>query len=281
MTNSLTDSSHALPLKKRSNLRIAIGKKVLRSFRYLNWMMHNSKYSLKSSKDNLKYTLFEHSSTLIRPLKGLDLQLQYNKITNLSLAINKINNIVLPPKHTFSFWYLVGKPTKGRGFKKGMILQSGKVMADHGGGMCQLSNLIYWMVIHSPLYVTERHRHSYDVFPDLNRNLPFGSGATIAYNYIDLQFLNDTDNLYQFKFWLTDNKLYGQILTDVEPQFTYKIIEEDHKIVKESLGGYSRHNKIYREVLKDGEIVKKELIAENHALMMYSPLLENEGGPDR
>ena len=45
-----------------------------------------------------------------------------------------------------------------------------------GGGLCQLSNLIYWMTLHTPLTITERYRHSYDVFPDSNRTQPFGSG---------------------------------------------------------------------------------------------------------
>ena len=39
------------------------------------------------------------------------------------------------------------------------------------------------MTLHTPLQVTERYRHSYDVFPDADRKLPFGSGATCAYNY--------------------------------------------------------------------------------------------------
>ena len=30
---------------------------------------------------------------------------------------------------------------------------------------CQLANLIYWMTVHTPLTVVERHRHGYDVSP--------------------------------------------------------------------------------------------------------------------
>jgi vancomycin resistance protein VanW len=42
------------------------------------------------------------------------------------------------------------------------------------------------MAIHSPLVVVERSNHSFDPFPDDGRGLPFGSGAEIFYNYIDL-----------------------------------------------------------------------------------------------
>lgn len=45
------------------------------------------------------------------------------------------------------------------------------------------------MALHTPLTVTERHRHGYDVFPDAERTIPFGSGATCFYNYGDLMIL--------------------------------------------------------------------------------------------
>ncbi len=94
-----------------------------------------------------------------------------------------------------------------------------------GGGLCQLSNLIYWMALHTPLVVTERHRHSYDVFPDSNRTQPFGSGATCVYNYRDLQIFNGTDQTYQLKVYLTDNYLVGEWRTIKEPTCTYRVYE--------------------------------------------------------
>jgi vancomycin resistance protein VanW len=47
--------------------------------------------------------------------------------------------------------------------------------------------LTFWIFAHSPLLITERHRHSFDVFPDVNRKVPFGAGATLSYNYIDFR----------------------------------------------------------------------------------------------
>ena len=58
-----------------------------------------------------------------------------------------------------------------------MVLFLGQIGGDIGGGLCQLSNLIFWMTLHTPLTVTERYRHSHDVFPDANRTQPFGSGG--------------------------------------------------------------------------------------------------------
>lgn len=103
---------------------------------------------------------------------------QENKVTNLKLAVKRLDGLILYPGETFSYWKRIGKPTARKGYKEGMVLFLGQIGGDIGGGLCQLSNLIFWMTLHTPLTVTERYRHSHDVFPDANRTQPFGSGAT-------------------------------------------------------------------------------------------------------
>ena len=142
------------------------------------------------------------------------MQLQYNKINNLKIATKQLNKIIIKPGETFSYWRLIGNPTKRKGYVDGMILHYGKVTTGIGGGLCQLSNLLYWMTLHTPLTVTERYRHSYDVFPDSNRTQPFGSGATCSYNYLDLQIKNETNNTYQLLVYLTDTHLVGEWRSD-------------------------------------------------------------------
>ncbi len=65
------------------------------------------------------------------------------------------------------------------------------------------------MTLHTPLTVTERYRHSFDVFPDSNRIKPFGSGATCSYNYLELQIRNDTNQPYQLSINVTNEYLIG------------------------------------------------------------------------
>ena len=88
---------------------------------------------------------------ILRPLKDVDMYLQENKRTNLALAIKHINGVHLKPGEVFSFWKLVGNPSKQKGYLEGLVLNQGKIDRDTGGGLCQLGNLIFWMVIHSPL----------------------------------------------------------------------------------------------------------------------------------
>lgn len=131
------------------------------------------------------------------------------------------------------------------------------------------------MTLHTPLKVKERWRHSYDVFPDVNRVLPFGSGATLAYNYIDLQIENTSNQKFQLYFWLTDEKLWGEIRSDFDCPYDYEVIEKNHQITGQISGYYIRHNQLFRKVKErnTGQFIQEEFVTENHALMMYAPLL--------
>jgi vancomycin resistance protein VanW len=261
---------------RRSDLRIRLGKTYYTLLRYLSWYSFRKKVTKTLVKERLPFLIFHHRSVLLRQLKEVDMQLQYNKVENLRLAIRKLNNLLIKPGETFSFWYLVGRTTRLKGYKKGMVLQNGELRSGYGGGLCQLSNLLYWMVLHSPLTIIERHRHSFDVFPDVNRSVPFGCGATVSYNYIDFQFRNDTEQVFQLHLWLTGEELCGDIYSDKSLTVKYEIVETDHIIKPEYGIGYSRHNRIYRKTfdLNSETIVNEELVAENHALLKYNPLLE-------
>jgi vancomycin resistance protein VanW len=156
-----------------------------------------------------------------------------------------------------------------------MILQNGGFTSAIGGGLCQLSNLLHWITLHSPLTITERWRHGYDVFPDSNRTQPFGSGATCSYNYIDLQIKNTTTQTFQFKIHLTEKYLVGEIRSNQIPIVNYKVYEKQHHFIHEPWGGYSRHNQIWKKIIniENDQIVTDEFCTENHAVMMYEPLL--------
>lgn len=242
----------------------------------MKWIKDSKQFSTKRSKRLFDYLVFDHSSTLLRPLKDVDMQYQHNKIQNLRLAIAKLDGVIIKPGETFSLWYLVGNPSKRRGYLKGLILSNGKIGYDYGGGLCQLGNLLYWITLHSSLTVTERWRHGFDVFPDVNRKLPFGSGATLSYNYVDLQIKNTTQEDYQFHIFLSEERLHGELFSNRGLELKYEVYESDHAIQNEFWGGYTRHNRISRKVInkKSGELLSDELVTENNAVMMYEPLLD-------
>ncbi len=268
---------HLKPLN-RSPIRIYFGKKYYRTKRYIEWIFGNETYSLKREETLFNHLVFSHRTLLLRELKDVDMWLQHNKVNNLKIATHRLNKIIIRPGETFSYWRLLGNTTRRKGYVEGMVLHYGKVATGIGGGLCQLSNLIYWMTLHTPLTVTERYRHSYDVFPDSKRNQPFGSGATCAYNYLDLQIKNDTNDTYQLVLYLTETHLVGEWRSSSSPLNTYEVYEKNPRITFEYWGGYIRHNEIHRKVFnKNKDFIDDEFITENHAIMMYEPLLENPG----
>lgn len=260
---------------KRSKLRLKLGKMYYTSARYLMWYFNRIKFAKYRSTKKLPYEYFSHKTLLLRKLKDVDMQYQYNKIINLKIAVNKINGIILHPGEMFSYWKLIGKPTKKKGYVEGMVLSYGKFGYGVGGGLCQLSNLIFWMTLHTPLTVVERYRHSFDVFPDSNRTQPFGSGATCVYPYRDLMIRNDTDTDFQLCLEVGKKYLKGKWYSLIKPECVYKVVEKNHKMQREYWGGFSRHNELYQQKYDfNGKLIDEQYITENHALMMYVPFLE-------
>lgn len=202
------------------------------------------------------------------------MELQRNKIVNLKLAVDKLDGVVLYPGETFSYWRLIGKPTRKKGYLEGMVLFLGRIGSDVGGGLCQLSNLIFWMTLHTPLTVVERYRHSHDVFPDAGRAQPFGSGATCAYPHRDLMIRNDTDQAFQLCLQVGETHLEGAWRAARPPEVQHKIVEKDARMEQASWGGYIRHNQLFRQVWgEDGSQLRDEFLFSSDAIMMYSPLL--------
>jgi vancomycin resistance protein VanW len=147
--------------------------------RNIEWYLDNKKYARQYSSEKLSFRIKKHQSVLLKKLGASDMSLQRNKITNLRLAIKHIDGIMIKPGETFSFCKLVGLPTKRKGYLPGMELSFGQARAGIGGGICQISNLIHWLVIHSPLTVTERylipsiHSQTMDEFCPLAAVPPF------------------------------------------------------------------------------------------------------------
>lgn len=259
----------------RSPLRRKLGKEYYCLKQRWNWIRSDIRWAKERSNQPLSALIKKHQSFLLRKLKDVDMHLQRNKITNLQLALDCIHGVIIQPGETFSFWKMVGRPTKSKGYLEGMTLSEGSVTSGTGGGLCQMGNLIYWMAIHTPLDITKRWRHSYDVFPDVNRKIPFGSGATLSYNYIDLQLKNNTDQPFQINLWLDETHLQGQICSAKPLPAQYHIEERNHLFKQQWWGGYTRHNQIWQiRTDNKSQETTAELVTENHAIMMYNPLLE-------
>lgn len=243
----------------------------LRLKRHIENIKLRKKLAMDRNNTSLTFIAKKHQSLLRRKLGSSDPILQENKITNVKIAIGHIDGIVIKPGEIFSFWKLVGKTTEEKGYIEGLQLSRGEVRTGIGGGVCQLANLLYWMALHTPMEVIERHHHSFDPFPDDQRVLPFGSGASVCYNYIDLRFYNPTNTTFQIKVWLTENHLKGAIYTDKQLEYAYHIEEKNHRFLEKDGKNY-RENEIWRIIInrRTGQRVTEEFLIHNFSEIKYA-----------
>jgi vancomycin resistance protein VanW len=233
-------------------------------------------FASQIQSEPLPFCLTKHQSLLRRKLGDSDPQLQENKVVNLSIARQNIDGLLIRPGETFSFWRQVGEATAEKGYLEGIRLSRGEVKVGVGGGLCQLANLLLWMAWHSPLQVTERHHHSFDPFPDDRRALPFGSGASVFFNYVDLRFHNPTDAVLQLRVWLEAEHLKGSIGCDQQWPEAFHVIERNHAFVVQDGKNY-RRNEIWRRVVDKttGVDVREERLVENFAEVKYALQIES------
>jgi vancomycin resistance protein VanW len=210
-----------------------------------------------------------HASPLLRRLGDSEMWLQHNKVANLRLAAAHTDGLLIAPGETFSFNKVVGNCTRRKGYVDGMRLSAGEATAGVGGGICQLANLIHWMVLHSPLTVVERSEHSFDAFPDEGRVVPWGVGCTIVWNYVDLVVRNDTDLTFQLGTTLEGEDLRGELRASGVLRAGYRVGARHERFTRED-GEVWRSNEIWRTVTATGDgTVSEELVKTNRALVRY------------
>ena len=248
--------------------KISLRKEIM--LRKLKDVCSQEKLATTHDADPYPIIVKSHSSILIRKLHGVDLRLQENKVTNIKLACEKINGIVIHPGEVFSFWHTLGEATEKKGYKEGLVISSGKMISGIGGGLCQMANMIHWLVLNSPLTVTELHHHSDALFPDERRRVPFGTGTSVCYNNIDYRFRNTTDQNVQILVWVEDGELCGELRSEKPFPNRYKLVEENNHFRKEGDTFY-RISQVYRLVIdrETNQEIDKELILDNHSKVMY------------
>lgn len=225
----------------------------------------------KKGAGALAVCVIKHNSLIRRRLGNVDMELQENKAINLTLAAPLVSGVLIHPGETFSFWRLVGNPTARRGFREGLTIAAGEARRGMGGGMCQFTNLIHWMVLHTPLTIVEHHHHDgVDLFPDFNRQIPFGTGTSIYYNYLDYRFRNDTEATYQLLVRVEGEYLRGELRSDRSQRYKYHIRAQGEGFVREK-GVVYRVGQIWREAVDPvtGDRVEQRLLRENHAQVLY------------
>ena len=252
--------------------KISLKNEILK--RHIQNFKQGKKFSRTRKESLLPNVISSHSIKLIKRGPGIDINLQKGKATNIQIAAQTLNHIIIKPGEEFSFWSLVGNTTKRKGYQEGRVIFNEEVVPGIGGGLCNLANLLHLLIVHSPMEITEFHAHSDALDPDKGERKPFANGTSVQYNNQDYRFKNNTDQVMQLRTWVDNEILFGELRSESQFPFTFQIIEEDHHFKKEG-DHYYRNSMIYREKLdrKTEEILGKELILKNHSMVMYDPNL--------
>lgn len=155
-----------------------------------------------------------------------------NKIHNLQLASKSINEICVLPDELFSFWKIVKIPSEKNGFKKGRNIVNQKVSEEIGGGLCQLSGIIYHTALKANLQIVERHNHSVDIYSEEERFTPLGADATVVYGYKDLRIKNNSSYPIHFKIEIEGTTIVCSLNSEKkieECKVTFNIIDKGKK----------------------------------------------------
>lgn len=231
------------------------------------------------------YVLVEHATPLVRPFPELDPEeaewLAAGKAANLKVGVACIDGYVLSPGQRLSLWRHIGRPTLKRDFAVGPGMRDGRTVPALGGGLCQLSNLVYWMTLHTPMTVIERYRHPYDLFPDADRTQPFGTGATIQWPTHDLVIENTSQITFRLTVTLKKTELTGAWTSDTPVRVRYEVYEASHAMTQDPSGLWIRENEVRRRKFDEaGSLLGDELVLTNRARMMYEPAPDPEPEPE-
>lgn len=119
------------------------------------------------------------------------------RINNIEIVCERLNNYILQPNETFSYNNVTGPFGPSDGFEEAPILLSDGTKKDgYGGGVCQLSSTLYNVVKNiKDVKITERHHHSVPV-----SYVPKGEDATVSLqSNLDFKFINNTNYPIKFK----------------------------------------------------------------------------------
>ncbi|MBO7453736.1 MAG: VanW family protein [Clostridiales bacterium] len=107
---------------------------------------------------------------------------------NIRITCEKIDGLVLQPGESFSFNGYVGQRTEEAGYELAGVILNNKSEKDYGGGICQVSTMIYQSVSKADLQIDERHPHQWP-----SSYCDIGLDATVDWGSADFKFTNTSD----------------------------------------------------------------------------------------
>ncbi len=230
---------------------------------YLGLALDRDRYARRQQTELLPWPVFETRCPMLNERTGFDLRYQENKIFNLKLAARKLNGLLIAPGESFSFWYALRGADRETPYKEGLAERDGRLLTEYGGGLCMLSNLLFWALLHTQLEPLERHGHREKDFPEPESDAVRGTDAAVAEGWLDLKFRNDTGRTYQLELGFEGGDILCRVRADA-PCANLRVFNGPVRYRREADG-------IWEEVpvLRQGETGPEELLYTNRCRIGY------------
>jgi len=249
----------------------------------------NKGHSLAKTELPLAYTILEPQVTT-RDVQGYQItgllssfSTSYSvqkkeRAKNISLATAAIGEYILAPGQVFSFNEVVGPRTRQRGYEEAPVILNNEMVLDLGGGVCQVSTTLYNAVLRAQLEAVKRYPHSMPI-----GYVEPGLDATVAYDYLDFAFRNNTSGYLLIKGAAQNGtvnfKIYG--FADNRRKVVLKSIKEKEvppevvfindpavpqgKYIVDKEGSAGLYVRVERYVYDDsGKLLDKEIISRDY-----------------
>lgn len=236
-----------------------------KAFFYAGMRLDGRVYAKTIGHERLRHALFSASNGLYNAKMGFNMALQGNKVFNSKLAAKTLDGLLIKPGETFSFWQVVRHADKHTPYKAGSVVRNGKLCVAYGGGLCQLSNLLFWVLLHSPLVIVERQTHKVKDFPTLRNLEPEGVDATITEGWIDLKMKNNTNTTFQIAISFDSANITVSLFSD-------KAMPSSHEIEGRGLAYYKINGWIYQEIT----IYRREIAVDTREVLSDTRLYKNQ-----
>jgi vancomycin resistance protein YoaR len=203
-----------------------------------------------------------------------------NRISNVRLAAEKCNGIILRKGDKFSYNKTLGERTQANGFHTAGAYLNGKTVQELGGGICQISSTLYAAVLDANLKILERHNHTF-----ASSYIGLGMDATVSWGGPDFRFKNDKDYPIRLEAAYSNGKATVTIWGTRTDKRTVKMVSKTEKVIpyptvtKTSSGLKAGKTKVtqkgsdgyrvqtYREIYEGGKLVSSE----KEAYSVYTP----------
>ncbi len=171
------------------------------------------------------------------------------RISNVRLAISRINGTELMPGEEFSYDKTILPRNRANGYAPAPVFVGNDSAIDYGGGICQPSSTLYAAALDANLEILERHNHSMAVGYIYN-----GLDATIAEGVLDMRFRNNSGYPVKIVADSSGGKATFTIMGYDPENISVDIIR--------SAGGGGYH--VTRVVKKDGVEIKREKMTSSY-----------------